>query len=72
MSTPMKLNTAATEVPVIKITASDEEVIDMDALEEENHQQSEAKVAAVKARNDAIAKKKKAKAKQKRSMRNAR
>src|SRR6266481_4742409 len=66
MSTPSKSNTAATEVPVIKITASDKEVIDMDALEEENCRQSEVKVAAAKARNDAIVKKKKAKAEQKR------
>ncbi len=36
MSTPTKSNTAATEAPVIEITASDEEVIDVDALEEEN------------------------------------
>src|SRR6266481_3396870 len=66
MSTPSKSNTAAIEVPVIEITASDEEVIDVDALEEENRQQSKAKVAAAKAWNDAIAKKKKAKAEQKR------
>src|SRR6266481_6401385 len=66
MSTPSKLNTAAIEAPVIKITASDEEVIDVDALEEENRQQSEAKIAAAKAQNDAITKKKKAKAEQKR------
>src|SRR6266481_5443847 len=65
MSTPSKSNTAAIEAPVIEITASDEEVIDVDALEEENCQQSEAKIVAAKARNDAIAKKKKAKAKQK-------
>src|SRR6266481_3861681 len=66
MSTPSKSNTATIEAPVIEITASDEEVIDVDALEEENCQQSEAKVAAAKAQNGAIAKKKKAKAKQKR------
>ena len=36
MSTPSKSNTAAIEVPVIEITASDEEVIDVDTLEEEN------------------------------------
>src|SRR6266481_2829396 len=66
MSTPSKSNTAAIEAPVIEITASDEEVIDVDTLEEENCRQSEAKIAAAKARNDTIAKKKKAKAKQKR------
>src|SRR6266481_9908478 len=66
MSTPSKSNTAAIEVPVIKITASDEEVIDVDVLEEENRRQSEAKIAAAKAQNDAIMKKKKAKAEQKR------
>src|SRR6266481_5759329 len=65
MSTPSKSNTATIEAPVIEITASDEEVIDVDALEEENRRQSEAKIAAMKARNDAIAKKKKAKAEQK-------
>src|SRR6266481_1729710 len=66
MSTPSKSNTATIEAPVIEITASDEEVIDVDALEEENRRQSEAKIAAAKARNDTIAKKKKAKAEQKR------
>src|SRR6266481_5853410 len=65
MSTPSKLNMAANEAPVIEITTSDEEVIDMDALEEENRRQSKAKIVAAKARNDAIAKKKKAKAEQK-------
>src|SRR6266481_4380458 len=66
MSTPSKSNMAAIEAPVIEITTSDEEVIDVDALEEENRRQSEVKVAAAKARNDTIAKKKKAKAEQKR------
>ena len=36
MSTPLKSNMAAIEAPVIEITASDEEVINVDALEEEN------------------------------------
>src|SRR6266481_786438 len=66
MSTPSKSNMATIEAPVIEITASDEEVIDVDALEEENCQQSKAKFVAAKARNDAITKKKKAKAEQKR------
>src|SRR6266481_1965264 len=66
MPTPTQLNTVTIEAPVIEITASDEEVINVDALEEENCRQSEAKIAAAKARNDAIAKKKKAKAEQKR------
>ena len=66
MSTPSKSNTAVIEAPVIEITTSDEEVIDVDALEQENRRQSEAKIAAAKAWNDVIVKKKKAKAEQKR------
>ena len=65
MPTPTKLNTVVIEAPVIEITTSNKEVIDVDALEEENCRQMEVKVAAMKARNDMIVKKKKAKADQK-------
>ena len=62
MSTPTKLNTAMNEAPVTEpITLDEEEVIDVDALEEENLCQIQAKIAATKAKNDAIAKKKKVK-----------
>ena len=51
MSSPMKLNMAAIEVPVVESIISDEEeVINMDALEEENCCQMEAKAAATKAK----------------------
>ena len=53
MFTPTKLNTATIEVPVTKTIASDEEeVINVDALEEENCCQMEVKVVATKVRND--------------------
>src|SRR6266481_4777525 len=62
MSSPSKSNTAMIEAPVTEPIPSDEEdVIDVNALEKEAHHQMQARVAVVKAINDEITKKKKAK-----------
>ena len=78
MSTPTKSNTVRNEAPVTEPIASDEkEVIDMDALEEENRCQMQVKIAATKVKNDTIAKRRRqrrtsSRQSRRRLMRNAR